>query len=317
MKKAYITGPTGAIGRALIDKLNSEGVLVTVIVRPDSQRADSLISEGILKNAEIIKCDLKDLKKLDIAASEEDSVFYHLGWMGTSGAARMDMKLQLKNAEYTIDAVELAARLNCRRFVGVGSQAEYGAYNGKLTNDTACNPENGYGIAKLMAGHMSRIRAHQLGLEHVWTRVLSVYGIGDNENTLIASLVSNLMKGQEIHCTKGEQIWNYINSKDAAEYLYRLGDANSVDGMTYCISGAEARPLKEYMETVREAVMRTNTGNECPSIIYDRPYPKGQVMHLDADISETIKATGYSPAIGFEEGIRELIQKYSTPKGIK
>lgn len=317
MKKAYITGPTGAIGRALIDKLNSEGVHVTVMVRPDSQRADNLISEGILKNAEIIKCDLKDLKKIDVAASDEDSVFYHLGWMGTSGAARMDMKLQLKNTEYTIDAVELAAKLKCRRFVGVGSQAEYGTYDVKLTNGTPCNPENGYGIAKLMAGQMSGIRAHQLGLEHVWTRVLSVYGVGDNENTLIASLVSNLMKGREVHCTKGEQIWNYISSKDAAEYLYRLGDADSADGMTYCIAGPKARPLKEYMEMVREAVTEANAGNECPSIIYDRPYPEGQVMHLDADISETIKVTGYSPTIDFEEGIRELIQNYSNPKGIK
>ena len=307
MKKAYITGPTGAIGLALVDKLNSEGVDVAVIVRPDSKRAQRLISEGAFGNAEIINCDLKDFKCLDCSSLSDGDVFYHLGWMGTSGAARMDMKLQLQNADYTLDALELAAKLNCKRFVGVGSQAEYGRCSEQLTNDTPLNPENGYGIAKLMAGKMSRIRAKQLGIEHVWTRVLSVYGKGDNENTLISSLISNLINGNEVHCTKGEQMWNYINSKDAAEYLYRLGYVENVDGKTYCIAGESARPLREYMKIVQKVINEKNGGKDCPKIIFDRPYPEGQVMYLDADISELVRVSGYSPKIKFEDGISELV----------
>lgn len=313
MKKAYITGPTGAIGLALIDKLNSEGINVTVFVRPDSERAERLIAEGAFSNVKVVKCDLSGLKDLSTASglvadlNSDESVFYHLGWMGTSGESRMDMRLQLKNIEYTIDAVELAGRLNCKRFVGVGSQAEYGRTPLDLNSYSSCNPENGYGVAKLAAGKMSLIRAKQLGLEHVWTRVLSVYGKGDNENTLIASLISNLCRGESAHCTKGEQIWNYINSKDAAEFLRRLGDAEGADGNTYLIAGTEKHILRKYMETVRKIVAE-ETNDRSVRIMYDKPYPEGQVMHLSADISETVAVTGYTPQIQFEDGIRELVK---------
>lgn len=37
-------------------------------------------------------------------------VFYHLAWAGTTGTARDDADLQLKNIEYTLDAVELAKK---------------------------------------------------------------------------------------------------------------------------------------------------------------------------------------------------------------
>lgn len=316
MNKAYVTGPTGAIGLALIDKLNSVGIDVTIFVRPDSKRAERLIEEGAFGDAKVIKCDLRDIADYtlrlqnnaqdNMQGTASDAVFYHLGWAGTTGSARMDMRLQLENAEHTLDALELANKLGCRRFVGVGSQAEYGRCESILTNDTPCNPETGYGFAKLMAGRMSRIRAKQLGIEHVWTRVLSVYGRGDNENTLIASLISGLSSGREVHCTRGEQIWNYISAAEAAELLYRLGDAGDASGNTYCIAGPGSHTLREYMERVRNQVIELY--GQSPDIIYDRPYPEGQVMYLDADITELCRVCGYTPRDDFEEQIRELIR---------
>ena len=53
------------------------------------------------------------------------------------------------------------AKLGCYKFIGAGSQAEYGRVEGKLTALTLTFPENGYGIAKLCAGQMSRILCEQ------------------------------------------------------------------------------------------------------------------------------------------------------------
>ena len=43
------------------------------------------------------------------------------------------MYLQNLNVKYALDAVRLAKRLGCRRFIGIGPQAEYGVQN-KNTN---------------------------------------------------------------------------------------------------------------------------------------------------------------------------------------
>lgn len=72
-------------------------------------------------------------------------------------------------------------------FVGAGSQAEYGRVNHALTPDTPCFPENGYGMAKLCAGQMSRVECEKLGLVHIWPRILSVYGPYDGKNAMITT----------------------------------------------------------------------------------------------------------------------------------
>ena len=95
---------------------------------------------------------------------------------GTTGAARNDMPLQTRNIASALQAAELAAKLGCNTFVGAGSQAEYGRTEQLLSPETPVFPENGYGMAKLCAGQMSRIRCQELGIKHVWVRILSVYG---------------------------------------------------------------------------------------------------------------------------------------------
>ena len=52
--------------------------------------------------------------------------FYHIAWGYTGAARNKSTRLQSKNIDYTLDAVEAAAKLGCKRFIGAGSQAEYG-----------------------------------------------------------------------------------------------------------------------------------------------------------------------------------------------
>lgn len=308
MQHALITGASGAIGIALIRDLIAHGVKVTALLRPGSERNAAV---SALQGVTVMECGLSELGEERIREKLQSAgpfdVFYHLAWAGTSGAARNDMDLQSANIAYTLDAVRLAHDLSCRRFIGVGSQAEYGRTQETLGEETPCRPENGYGIAKLGAGWMSRILCDQLGLEHVWTRVLSVYGPGDGKQSLISVLTDTLLSGESPRCTKGEQIWDYIFSGDAAEFLRRLADADA-DGRTFCIGSGRTQTLREYMEQVREAVSAF-TGKAAPEIIYDRPYPEGQVMHLQTDITELSGLTGYMPETDFQDGILQILRE--------
>ena len=95
MKKAVITGSTGSVGRAIIDKLVSENVEVTVLYHRGSKRIDGIPSNELVKK---ICCSLDEMK--DFVPQKNDyEVFYHLAWAGTTGAARFDADLQLKNIE--------------------------------------------------------------------------------------------------------------------------------------------------------------------------------------------------------------------------
>lgn len=301
MKKVVITGPTGAIGIALINVLIEADVEVVAVCRKGSARINNIPKDVRVK---CIELDLDSLKNLPEIVQDSYDVFYHFGWDGTFGNSRNNMQGQLNNIQYTLDAVEVASQLGCKKFVGAGSQAEYGRVEGVLALNTPTFPENGYGIAKLCAGQMSRILCEQKGMEHVWTRILSVYGPYDSENTMLMSTIKKLLNDEVPALTKGEQQWDYLYSKDAAKAMYFIG-LHGKHGKIYCIGSGKTRPLLDYVKMLRNEI------DEAAELgVGEIPYAEKQVMYLCADIQELTKDTGFVPEYSFEQGILETIDWY-------
>ena len=298
MKKIVMTGHTGAIGVALIEQCINENIEVYALCRKNSRRISNIPQSPLVH---IIFCDLQEMSEFNDDQIKGADVFYHFGWAATIGAGRNDMPLQIQNIQYTIDAVHLAKRLGCSVFVGAGSQAEYGRVEGKLNAEVPTFPENGYGMAKLCAGQMSRVECEKLGLKHIWTRILSIYGPYDGDATMITSTIKKLLNGQIPELTKGEQMWDYMYSKDVAKAFVALGD-RGVHGKIYCLGSGQVRPLKEYIEILRDKIdVRAKLG------FGEIPYAPKQVMYLCADISDLQNDTGFTPQISFEKGIQETI----------
>ena len=205
MKRAVIAGATGAIGTALLNELINNNIEVLVLVRSDSKRKNNIHDSTLVS---VIECCMNDYSVLDNLTGSEYDVFYHFAWAGTAGPERNDMYLQNMNVKYSLDAVGLAKRFGCKRFIGAGSQAEYGRYEGVLSPDTPTFPEMGYGYAKLCAGQMTRDYAHQLDMEHIWVRILSVYGPHDGAQSMVMSTINKLLNGEIPQFTKGEQMWD-------------------------------------------------------------------------------------------------------------
>lgn len=301
MRRAIISGATGAVGMALIDKLIREQVEVLVLCRRNSARTEQLPKHPLLHRLE---ADLEEYEGLENDTGKKWDVFYHLAWAGTVGAARNDTAIQMQNAVHTLDAVRLASRFGCETFIGAGSQAEYGRYEGCLNARTPAFPETGYGIAKLAAGQMSRLLCGQLGIKHIWVRILSVYGPYDGMQSMVMSAIGKFLNGESPSFTKGEQKWDYLYSRDAARALYLLGEKGK-DGRVYCLGSGQAAPLKEYIFQIRDAIP---WAEDIQPGLGEIPYSPGQVMYLCADIGELHSDTGFMPEISFAEGIRDTIE---------
>ena len=303
--KAVITGATGAVGMALISELTSRGIQTLVLCRASSKRSANIVENDLIRK---IDCPLDKMSELDLG-DEKFDMFFHLAWEGTTGASRNDMQLQNRNVKHTLDALELASRLGCSVFMGTGSQAEYGRVEGALSSGTPAFPENGYGIAKLCAGQMSRVACRAKGMRHVWVRILSVYGPFDGEQSLISTAISKISRGEPTAFTAGEQMWDYMYSGDAAKAMVELA-LKGRDGGVYCLGSGKVRPLREYIEVIRDII-----APDAELGLGKIPYADGQVMHLQADVSELERDTGYVPSTRFEDGIENTIRWYEQRKG--
>lgn len=300
MKKAVVTGPTGVIGTALIEKLIAENVEIFAVCRPNSKRINT-ISKNLLVH--IIKCDMDNFAELKNLIGTTCDAFFNLAWGGTEDPLnRFDMYLQTQNIKYSLDAVQAAKDLGCNVFIGAGSQAEYGTKSGVMRPDTFPEPASGYGMAKLCAGQMTRYQCQQAGIRHIWPRILSIYGIGDGKQTLISSAIRSMLAGEKLSMTAGEQLWDYLYAGDVADALFAMAEKGK-DGAVYVVGSGHVKPLKDYINSIRDLI------NPKLEIGFgDRPYFKDQVMHLEADIISLTKDTGWQPKTTFEEGIKKLIE---------
>lgn len=301
MKRIIITGPTGAIGHALIEKALSEGAEVYAVCHQNSKRISTLPCHPLLH---VVLCNLDELDSLKNKISGPCDIFYHLAWVGTTGEARNNVELQEKNILFTLMAVKAAVSLQCCTFIGTGSQAEYGRTNDKLSAETPTFPETGYGIAKLSAGQLSRLLCQQKGIRHIWVRVLSVYGPYDGNNSMIMNTIKRLLYNELPDLTEGVQKWDYLYSKDAASALWIIGEKGH-DKSIYVLGSGEAKPLKDYIMQLYKA-----TGAKVPLGFGKIPYSEGQIMYLCANIDSLHTDTGFMPQYTFEDGIKETINWY-------
>ena len=298
MKRVIITGATGAVGTALIRELVSNGIEVLIFCRQGSARNERIPKHELVS---IRYCSLDQLATIENDTGKQYDAFFHFAWAGTTGASRNDMYLQNLNVRYALDAVGAAKRFGCKVFVGAGSQAEYGRVEGTLKPETPAFPEMGYGYAKLCAGLMTRDYAHQEGLKHIWVRILSVYGPGDGNQSLVMSVINTLKQGGIPQCTKGEQVWDYLYSGDAAR-AFRLAAEKGIDGKTYVLGSGHGRPLAEYIQDIKEVVKP-----EAEIAFGAIPYGTRQVMYLCADTSALNVDTGWSASTDFKTGITSII----------
>lgn len=299
ISRAVVTGPTGAIGTALCMELAEHNIQVYAVCRPGSNRENAIPRH---ENITVVHCDVARLGQLTEQIPSGADAFFHFAWAHTIGPGRNDMPAQISNITYTIDAVRAAAALGCKVFLGAGSQAEYGRVEGVLKPETPCFPENGYGMAKLCAGQMSRTEAQLLGIDHIWVRILSVYGPGDGPATMISGVTRQLLAGQEPALTEGIQQWDYLYSGDAAR-AFRLAAEHGVSGRVYPLGSGQAAPLKQYILQLKDAI------DPALPLGFGRiPYGPLQVMHLQADITTLSADTGFVPQTAFCDGIRNTIE---------
>ncbi len=289
MKTAVLTGGTGFLGHWLLKELVKQDVFVYVIIRKNSLRRERLHQ---IQGIEVIELDMDEIAELPKHVKTAD-VFYHLAWEG----ARNDFSAQTKNILCSVNAMQAAYRLGVKQFIMTGSQAEYGICREQVDENHPLNPNNAYGACKLACYRVLKVLSEQLTLSLTWVRVFSVYGEGDNPNTLISYLFRCLQANEIPRLTQGTQRWDFLYAGDAAAALYLLGEKSKYG--LFNLAYGESRPLKDFIVEARNLIN--------PHVELDFGIQvNSDMVELRANVDKIKNELGWEPFVDFSEGILRM-----------
>lgn len=306
--KAIVTGATGFIGLALCRELLQNGYEVVAVIRPDSVKKDKLLrleKESSLSGTslQILEIPLDKICMLHICYHIRADFFFHLAWNGSSGAAREDFDIQHSNIEFAACAIRTAKTCGCRKFIGAGSQAEYGVVGGTAFEDkTVPSPFMMYGAAKLAVCQMCSVLARQLDIGFVWSRIYSVYGVGENQGTLVNYVMNTLKKGEVPELSPCENMWNFLYITDCVRALRMLAEDENIQGICH-VASKDTRLLKEFV-----AEMRNMLAPDIELGFGVKQADPARTFWLQPDVGK-LDRIGFEAEVSFREGIQRKVEE--------
>lgn len=295
MKKALVTGANGFIGSALVRDLVANGIEVVALDRKG-------FNENIPDEAVFVPFDLANVSDVTepLKAYHPDT-YFHLAWLGMSGETRGDISIQLKNTEWTVQALRQAREIGCERFVGAGSIMEYETFAAATRQGNRPGSGFVYGTAKLAAHSFCSIEANRLGIDLVWAEITNAYGAGEISPRLINSTIRKIINGDPLQFTYGTQNYDFVYIDDVARAFRLIGEK----GKPFChylIGSSNAKPLREFILEMKAAL-----APDREFVFGDVPFTGVDLPVKMFDCSVTEKDTGFRAEISFKEGLKRTM----------
>ena len=303
--KILITGGLGFIGSALANRLCREHQ-VTVLTRSVKGQARLRFPERVRIRVEAVE----DVKAADCAGMD---LVVHCASTVDNYNILTDPYLDVRtNCAGTIALLE-ACKEHKPKFLFVSTFFVYGnAPKLPVDERSPCEPLGLYPATRLCAEQFCKIYGRLHSFPVNICRLTNVYGPGEAfDNTKKGAfnyLIRKAQLGEPINVYRGGDFFrDYLYIDDAVEALVTVAE-RAPAGKLYLAGYGEPVMFKDLMECLHRLTGRKS------SIGSIDPPPFHQVVgmrNFSANISK-IKALGWAPKVGYEEGIRRTLASYGS-----
>ncbi len=242
-----LTGATGFVGRQILRDLLERGSSVRVLVR-DASRLPSFSASGALEVVHTPDLFAETTGRLE-ELLEGSEALVHAAW-DTEPGNPYASPVNLACLTGTLNLASAFAAVGGKRFVGVGTCAEYDPSTGLMSTDTPLVPSTLYGACKASAFQVLRCFLGAEGISFAWCRIFYLYGEGENERRLVPYIRRQLSAGQEAELTRGEQVRDFLDVKDAAGMIADVALGQQQGAVNIC--SGEAITVRQLAERIAD-----------------------------------------------------------------
>jgi UDP-glucose 4-epimerase len=300
MHKVLITGITGFLGSHIAENLVANNIQVIGLKRKGSNiwRCQEFASK-----IHWVDIDDQGLFKEELAKHSLDTII-HGAWIGVESNDRDNWIVQSKNIPFLVELLDVAKEVGVNKFIFLGSQAEYGNINGKISEEEKTQALNAYGSIKLACLEIVKTFCNTNDINWIWLRLFSLFGEKENENWLIPSLIQSMLYGKQMDFTLGEQKYAYLYVKDFALIMNKI-IMRPIHSGIYNISSNKTRTIKSLIEDIRNSVN--------PKFILNfgaLNYRENQSLHMEGDINKITSQIGEIEFINYNLALNKTLNYY-------
>lgn len=298
VKKILVIGGTGFIGYHVISEALKRNWKVTSIslYKPKKKRYHHKVKYKFvqIENFSLLK------KKI---TSNYDFVVNAGGYGENLGFDKEGLKLLHSHYQGTLNLAKIFSKKKIKKFVQIGSSAEYGDAKSPQTETANCNPRTPYAVAKYLST-IFLIKDFKTKFPLIILRFFLIYGPRQDENRILPSIIKSCLKNKSFPITKGDQKCDFCHVNDAVDAIFKSLLSNKVRGEILNVGSGKPIRILDLVKLVKKFI-----GLGKP-LIGKLNYNKGINKNLFPDITKIKKKLKWKPLIKLEDGLRNTIRYY-------
>lgn len=286
--RVLVTGATGLIGNQVLPLLRDAEVVA--------------VSRSPRANQNGVRWLASDLAKpgsaFEMVTSVRPDVIIHL-----AGAVRGDRSLDAvaptlgANLVASVELLEAATRVGCRRIVLSGSLLEEPAAGGPMAV-----PTSPYGASRWAASAYGRMFHALFDSPVVILRPSFVYGPGQDSGKLIPYAITTLLEGGSPQLSSGERRLDCVYAEDVAQAYVGAASVPGVEGRTIDIGCGTLSPVRSIVGRIVD-LLGSTPGHPVFGVVPVRPFEQ----EVEVDVEDAARALGWRARTGLEDGLRATI----------
>jgi nucleoside-diphosphate-sugar epimerase len=303
--KALVTGGAGFIGSHLCERLLAQGAEVTALDCFTDYYPRAIKERNLsgLRGRPGFRFVETSIAKADLASLIDGTthVFHLAAQAGVRKSWGRDFQIYTAlNVDATQMLLEACVGRPIERVVYASSSSVYGDdVTLPMNEDAVLKPVSPYGVTKLAAEHLCHLYFVNQRVPAVSLRYFTVYGPRQRPDMGFNRFFSALLDGQPVtQYGDGLQTRDFTFVGDIVTATAAAA-VRGTPGGVYNIGGGARVTLLEIFDMIGRVSGR-------PVTIDRQPAQKGDMRDTYADSSRARADLGFAPAVGLEEGLREM-----------